>query len=170
MKYRNEEDKCYGVAGMAIGLNIFDADDLLAEVTIDADGCDCVRFTPDFYFMGNPRYPASKSWHHIYSHYQVSMGLAIANAMCRKMVQDHGTLDRKRRNELLEAAIADGYALCQLDRDEVEPLFEKSYSYLMRVFGNRDIQHAISVFVQQLQQRRSLTRSEVSELLQELNL
>ena len=37
MKYRNEEDKCYGVAGMAIGLNVFDADDLMTEVNIDAD-------------------------------------------------------------------------------------------------------------------------------------
>lgn len=170
MKYRNEEDKCYGVAGMAIGLSVFDADDLLAEVTIDADGVDCMRFTPDYYFTGSPRVSASKSWHHIYSHYQVSMGLAIANAMCRKMVLDHGILDRKRRNELLDAAVEDGHALCQLDRDEVEPLFDKSFSYLTRVFGNRDIQRAIAAFVQQLQQRRSLTRSEVAELLQELNL
>ena len=98
------------------------------------------------------------------------MGLAIANAMCRKMVLDHGMLDRKRRNELLDAAVEDGHALCQLDRDEVEPLFDKSFSYLTRVFGNRDIQRAIAAFVQQLQQRRSLTRSEVAELLQELNL
>ena len=81
MKYRNEEDKCYGVAGMAIGLSVFDADDLMTEVNIDADGIDCVRFVPDFYFTGSPRIPASKSWHHIYAHYQVSMGLAIANAI-----------------------------------------------------------------------------------------
>lgn len=170
MKYRDEEDKCYGVAGMAIGLNIFEADDLLTEVTIDADGIDCMRFTQDFYFTGSPRLSASKSWHHIYSHYQVSMGLAIANALCRKMVLDRGVLDKKRRNELLDAAVADGNALCQLDRDEVEPLFEKSYSYLMRVFGNHDIQHAIAAFVKQLRQRRSLTRGEVAELLHELNL
>lgn len=170
MKYRNEQDKCYGVAGMAIGLSVFDADNLMTEVSIDADGVDCVRFVPDFYFTGSPRVSASKSWHHIYAHYQVSMGLAIANAMCRRMVQDHGVLDRKRCEELLDAAVADGHSLCQLDRDEVEPLFDKSYSYLMRVFGNRDIQQAINAFVEQLRQRRSLTRGEVAELLQELNL
>ena len=170
MKYRNEEDKCYGVAGMAIGLSIFDAEDLLSEVDIDADGTDCVRFAPDFYYTGSPRVPASKSWHHIYAHYQVSMGLAIANALCRKMVLDHGVLDRKRRDELLDAAVADGLNLCQLDRDEVEPMFDKSYSYLMRVFGNRDIQRVINDFAGELQQRRTLTRTEVAELLQELNL
>ena len=170
MKYRNEEDKCYGVAGMAIGLNIFDADDLLTVVTLDADSGEYLRFVPDYYFTGSPRVPASKSWHHIYTHSQVSMGLAIANAMCRKMVLDHGVLDRQRRDELLDAAVADGQALCQLDRDEVEPLFDKSYSYLMRVFGNHEIQGAITAFVKQLQQRRTLTRGEVAELLQELNL
>lgn len=170
MRYRDEQDKCYGVAGMAIGLSIFDAEELLSEVTIDADGVDCVRLVPDFYFTGSPRVPATKSWHHIYAHYQVSMGLAIANALCRKMVLDHGMLDRQRRDELLDAAVADGQAQCQLERDEVEPLFDKSYSYLMRVFGNRDIQRVIGEFAQQLQQRRSLTRSEVAELLQELEL
>ena len=170
MRYRSEEDKCYGVAGMAIGLSVFDAEDLLREVNIDADGVDCVQFVPDFYYTGSPRVPASKSWHHIYAHYQVSMGLAIANVLCRKMVLDHGVLDRKRRDELLDAAVADGLALCQLDRDEVEPMFDKSYSYLMRVFGNRDIQRVIYDFAAQLRQRRSLTRVEVAELLQELNL
>lgn len=170
MKYRSEKDKCYGVAGMAIGLSIFDAEDLLSEVNIDADGVDCVQFVPDFYYTGSPRVPASKSWHHIYAHYQVSMGLAIANVLCRKMVLDRGVLDRKRREELLDAAIADGLALCQLDRDEVEPMFDKSYSYLMRVFNNRDIQRVISDFAAQLRERRALTRAEVAELLQELNL
>ena len=170
MKYRNEEDKCYGVAGMAIGLSIFDAEDLLSEVNIDVEAGDCVRFVPDFYYTGSPRVPASKSWHHIYAHYQVSMGLAIANALCRKMVLDHGVLDRKRRDELLDAAVADGLALCQLDRDEVVPMFDKSYSYLMRVFGNHDIQRVINEFASELQQRRTLTRAEVAELLQELNL
>ena len=170
MRYRSEEDKCYGVAGMAIGLSVFDAEDLLSEVNIDADGVDCVQFVPDFYYTGSPRVPASKSWHHIYAHYQVSMGLAIANVLCRKMVLDQGVLDRKRRDELLDAAVADGLALCQLDRDEVEPMFNKSYSYLMRVFGNRDIQRVIYDFAAQLRQRRSLTRVEVAELLQELNL
>ena len=170
MKYRSEEDKCYGVAGMAIGLSVFDAEELLSEVNIDADGMDCVQFVPDFYYTGSPRVPASKSWHHIYAHYQVSMGLAIANALCRKMVLDHGVLDRKHRDELLDAAVADGLALCQLDRDEVEPMFDKSYSYLMRVFSNRDIQRVIYDFAAQLRQRRSLTRTEVVELLQELDL
>ncbi|MBR1881779.1 MAG: hypothetical protein IJ808_01995 [Muribaculaceae bacterium] len=170
MKYRSEDDKCYGVAGMAVGLSIFDAEDLFTEVTLDAEGLDCIRFAPDFYFAGNPRVEASRSWHHIYGHYQVQMGLAIANTLCRKMVLDRGVLDRKQRTELLNAAVADGQALCQLDRDEVEPLFDKSYSYLMRVFSNADIRHAISAFAAQLKQRRTLSRADVAELLQELNL
>ena len=40
----------------------------------------------------------------------------------------------------------------------------------MRVFGNRDIQRVINDFAGELQQRRTLTRAEVAELLQELDL
>ena len=55
MKYRDELDKSYGIAGMALGLSVFDADDLFTAVTLDGDGPDSILFTPEFYFAGNPR-------------------------------------------------------------------------------------------------------------------
>ena len=48
MKYRSDNDKSYGAAGMVIGLNVLNAEDTFCSVTIDADGLDCVVMMPDF--------------------------------------------------------------------------------------------------------------------------
>ena len=53
MKYRDELDKCYGVAGMALGLSVLDADDLFTAITLDGEGPGCIQFTPEFFFAGN---------------------------------------------------------------------------------------------------------------------
>ena len=65
MKYRDELDKSYGVAGMALGLSVFDAADLFTAVTLDGEGPGCIQFTPEFYFAGNPRLSPRGSWQYI---------------------------------------------------------------------------------------------------------
>ena len=170
MRYRNEDDKCYGVAGMTIGLSIFDASDLYTGVTLDADGLDCIQFTPEFFFSGNPRINAKQSWQCIYSHYQISMGLITADTMCRKMLLDHGTIDRKSKKALLDAMAEEGKELCQLERDEVEPIFDKYFSHLVKVFSNADIRKAIDEMVALLKEHRSFSRSEINDILHQLSI
>ena len=62
MKYRDELDKSYGVAGMALGLSVFDAADLFTSITLDGDGPGAIEFTPEFFFAGNPRLSPRGSW------------------------------------------------------------------------------------------------------------
>lgn len=172
MKYRNDDDKCYGVAGMTLGLAIFDATDLYEGVDLDAAdaGGTGVLFSPEFYFSGDPRIDAKQSWQCIYSHYRVSVALLIANTMCRKMLLDRGVISRRQRQELLQAASEQGSELCQLDADEVQPIFDQYYEHLVRVFGNPSIGSAVRRLTAELKRRRRFSRAEMAELLQELQL
>ena len=170
MKYRNDDDKCYGAAGMALGLAIFDATELYQGLDLDDDGGMGITFSPEFYFCGNPRYNAKDSWQLVYSHFRVSMGLAIANTMCRKMVLDHGSLTNRQRQQLLDAATAEGSAVCQLEPDEVQPIFDQYFSHLVRVFSNADVRRAATRLATELKRQRTFTRAQVAELLQSLNL
>jgi hypothetical protein len=52
MKYRDEDDKCYGVTGMAIGLTIYNADEYFDGIDIDGDGMDCIEFSSNYFFKG----------------------------------------------------------------------------------------------------------------------
>ena len=54
LKYQNEDDKAYGLAGMAIALAALDALDRVAGVSLDSDG-PMVTFSNEFYFSALPR-------------------------------------------------------------------------------------------------------------------
>ena len=170
MKYRDELDKSYGVAGMALGLSVFDADDLFTAVTIDAEGPECIQFTPEFFFAGNPRLSPRGAWKYILGHYRISVGLAVANALCRRMVLDNSRVDDKSRDQLFNAAYDDGRDYCQLERDEVEPIFDEAFENLTRLFSDSRVRKAMDTFADALQQRRTLSHIDVNDILQQLNM
>jgi hypothetical protein len=170
MKYRSDDDKCYGVAGMAVGLSIFDATHLLNSVSVDADGLDCIDFTPEFYFAGNPRLNAKEAWQELFSHYQITIGLVIANTMCRKMILDHGVIDRKLRNSLFNALCDEGKDMCDLEKDEVQPIFDRYYSHLMRIFSDHEMCRAIERLAKELKQHRTFSRVEITDLLRQFSI
>ena len=170
MKYRDELDKSYGVAGMALGLTVFEADDLFTAVTLDGDGPGCIQFTPEFNFAGNPRLAARGAWQYILGHYRITVGLAVANALCRRMVLDNERVDDRLRDDLFNAAYEDGRDYCQLERDEVEPIFDEAFNQMSRLFANSRVRKAMDTFADALQQRRTLTHIDVTDILQQLNL
>ena len=170
MKYRDELDMSYGVAGMVLGLTVFDASDLLTAVTLDAEGPGCIQFTPEFFFAGNPRLSPRGTWQYILGHYRITVGLAIANALCLRMVLDNEKVDDKLRDELFNAALADGTNYCQLERDEVYPIFDEAFDNMMRLFADSRVRRAMDTFADTLQQRRTLSHIDVNDILQQLNL
>lgn len=170
MKYRDELDKCYGVAGMVLGLSVLDADDLFTAVTLDGEGPGCIQFTPEFFFAGNPRLSPRGAWKYILGHYRISVGLAVANALCRRMVLDNDRVDDKLRDQLFDIAFADGRDYCQLERDEVEPIFDEAFDNMMRLFADSRVRRAMDSFADTLQRRRTLSHIDVTDLLQQMNL
>ncbi len=165
MKYLDEDDKCYGVTGMAIGLAIFDADDLFNHISLEGEGLDCVEFSPRYYFTGNTILSARSSWQRILEHYQLTIGLVLADVMCRKMCHEHKELDHTIRKQVLKAACEEGKRTCQLEADEVEQIFNKSYSYLSRLLSNYQVQELVNNFVSTLKERRKLSCYEVMDML-----
>ncbi|MDE6285573.1 MAG: hypothetical protein K2L99_01085 [Muribaculaceae bacterium] len=60
LRYTSDADKSYGVAGMAIAVVAYDAQDALANVTIDTDGgsSDPLTFNPGFHYTPHQRMSA----------------------------------------------------------------------------------------------------------------
>ena len=163
LKYSDEQDKCYGVTGMAVSLVIWDADDMLAHIDMDAD--ESVEFVPEYYFSGNPRLTAKVAWQYIVKHYQASMGMMIGNVMCRHHLLQHKSPDSATRKALLECVEQEGVESCSLESDEIHRLFDRSYSYLDRVFAHSGVQNVVRDFARELQEQRTLSRGDVAEML-----
>lgn len=169
LRYINEDEKCYGITGMAIGMVVWNAEDVLASVSLDAPVDEVVEFTNEYYFNGNPRLSAKVAWNHILEHYQVSMGMMIGNVLCRSYVLHESSLDNKIKDELIKYLDEEGRETCSLDSDEVRRLFDKSFSYLNKVFNHSGVQSIAHDFARVLKNRRRMSRGEVIEQLQALH-
>lgn len=170
MKYRNDNDKCFGAAGMVIGLNVLGAEDTFGGVDINAEGLDCVRLLPEFLVADQLTADAHDAWKKSVRHFQVAMGLLIADRMSRKMLLDHGSVDHKMRQQMLSAMVTEGKALCCLEQDEVQRVFDEYFQHMVKVFSNPTVRTATSRLAQLIQERRALTSTEVEELLSELSV
>lgn len=170
-RYTDEADRAYGAAGMAIGLMIYDGDDLLYSINLDADDPGMLmELSPDFYFAGNPGVSAKTAWSQIVKNFNIGVSMLIANVMCRHMVHSGHVVPDDVARELKSAAHEDGAGACALEPDEVDRLFDKSYSYLGRVFSHRGVQAVAHDFASALTTRRTLSRMDALELLQALRM
>lgn len=164
MKYRDENDKCYGITGMAIGLSIWNGEDMLYRIDIDDEENGYITFTPEYYFHGNPAISAVESWHYTLKRYQMTIGMLIANMMCRSIAS--GDIDYAKAKKTVFKTIAEeGKRTCQLEEDEIRRLFQDTYTYLEQVFRNRSVCDIARRFAGQLKENRSLDNFEVKQLL-----
>ncbi len=170
LKYIDEEDKCFGITGMAVSMVIWDAESLLSSISLDSPAEESVAFTHEFYFAGNPRVSAKAAWTQILEHYQLSIGMLIANVMCRNCVLHHSNITGEMKNLLYKHVEEEGINTCSLEKDEVRKMFDKSYEYLYRIFSHHGVQGIVRDFAADLRSRRELTQAEVIEKLRALSM
>lgn len=168
--YRDEEDKCYGATGMAMAVVIFDGEDMLSGVNIDAQPDAIVEFSDDFYFTGNPGMSAKSAWNKMLSNFNITMAMSLGNVLCRHLVHDGHDVDDETVAYLSDVMKETAADHCSLDDDETTRLFNKNYAYLHRVFSHSGVAHVAHDFARQLQSHRQLSRLEVIGLLQALSI
>ncbi|MCM1076998.1 MAG: hypothetical protein NC411_06525 [Bacteroides sp.] len=170
LKYTDETDRCYGATGMAIGLMVFDGDEMLTSITLDGDPNDMVTMSPDFFFAGNPGVSAKTAWNQILKNYNIGIGMLMSNLLCRHLVNQHRSLPDEMHDFLHELARDEGRSSCSLEDDEIDRLFDKNFSYLSRVFSHRGVQSVAHDFATTLSKRRTLSRLDTLELLDALKM
>lgn len=169
-RYISEDDKCYGATGMAIGIVVYDSEDMLSGISLDAEPDDMMEFVDDFYFSGNPGLSAKSAWNQILKNFNLTMSLTIANVLCRSLVLDHKELDGSLRSRLHDVIMEEGRDTCSLDDDETDRLFDKNYRYLYRIFNHQGVQGVAHDFADKLKRSRRLSRMEVIDCLRALNM
>lgn len=170
LKYRNEDDKCYGATGMTVAMVVLDGDELISAVDIDAEPDAMVEYSEDFYFRGNPGLSAKSAWNTLLKHFNLSMATTLANVMCRRYMIDRCSVDAPTKQFLLELMLDEGSRECDLDKDETQRLFDKNYVYLTRVFSHQGVQSVCEDFASHLKMRRRLTRLDILESLRALRM
>lgn len=170
LSYKDERDRCYGATGMAIAVVIFDGEDMVRGVNLDAAPEDMMEFTSDYYYSGNPRVSATTSWKAIVRNFNLAMGVSLANILCRRMVMEGRAAEQELIDELRSLALAEGTETCALEPDEAGHLFDKNRAYLQRVFSHRGVHSVAHEFAERLAADRRLSRLEMLEQLRSLSM
>lgn len=168
LSYKNEDDKCYGATGMAISIMVYDSDEYLSAISIDAEPGEIMEMMEDFYFSGNPGLSATNAWKQMLKSFNLGSAMAIGNLLCRSIVLHNTKPDADMHRALLEAIVNEGTEACSLDEEESKQLFNKNFNYLYRVFNHRGIASVAHDFARKLKESRRLTRLEVLEELRGL--
>ena len=163
MDYRDEIDKCYGIAGMAIGGAVWGGEDLICKLDLDDEDGGYVTFAPAFYFS-HPTVSAKATWQYKLKNYRLMVAMLISNMLCRSM---HGRSFSYSQivKKLYSNVEAEGRSECQLESDEIRLLFDRAYRKLDDVFDSRQVHGIADEFVSKLKEKRSLSNSEIRELL-----
>ena len=53
--YADEIDRCFGLAGMAISLVVWDSEEFLRGIDLTAPAEEALQLSPDFYFIQSPK-------------------------------------------------------------------------------------------------------------------
>lgn len=168
MKYRNDKDRCYGAAGMAIGLVVYDGEEMLQQISVDREADEMVALSQSFYFSGNPTLSAKTAWNMMLRNFNLLSAMTIANVMCRCQVLDGKGVDDERRRQLHDVISAEAAETCSLENDEAERLFDKNYNYLNRIFSHRGVQGIAHDLAGRLEEHRTMSGSEIIEALRAL--
>lgn len=170
LEYKNDDDKCYGATGMAISLVVLDGDSLLSAIDVDSEHRNIMELSEDYYFCGNPGLSARHAWGAILKNFDFTASMAIGNLLCRSLVLDRCQLSAERKSYLHDKVVEEAAESCSLDEDEAEALFNKRYTYFVRVFSHQGVQSLVHDFAANLRRRRRLTHSEVLEGLRALTM
>ena len=166
----NEDDRAYGLAGMAISLAALDAIDRISSVSLDAEG-PMVTFSHSYYYCGSPSVSPKSTWDHLINNYYLTSAMVLSNVMARAMVRmgrrdvPAGILDSVK-----EHIREEGRDTCSLDPDEIDAIYDKTFRTASRIFTNPRLHPAIQEFARVISRRRTLSGMEIADELHLLQL
>ena len=169
LAYTNEDDKAYGLAGMAISLAALDAIDRVASVTLDTNG-PMVTFSHQYYFSGSPSISPKTTWDNLLHNFYITSAMVLSNVMARSMVRMREDVPAEVLKQIHDEMVEEGRETCSLEEDEIDTLYDKTRTYMGRIFRNPRLHPAINDFAHLLSRRRSLSGSEILDELRALSL
>lgn len=168
LRYTDVDDKCYGIAGMAIGMFIFDYEHYLVGVSVDKSDLDSLELAPELMFARNSSISPKVVWNHFLKRFNLATGLLLSNVICRCYIHRHQGLKAEMRAEIIDRLLEEADDTCQLEKDEVESLFNKNFSYLDQAFRSPAVADVASRLAGELRQRPTLSNSEIIEFMSSL--
>lgn len=167
LTYLNEDDRSYGLAGMAISLASLDAVDRVASLSLDSDDT-MITFSHEYYFSGSPSISPKSTWDNLIRNFYITSAMAVGNVAARSLVRlRQNNIPAEVIDPVIDTIYEEGRESCSLEDDEIEAICDKVRMLSRRIFGNPRIHPAVDELARTISRRRSLSGG---ELIDELRL
>lgn len=169
LKYSDTTDRAYGLCGMALALFIYDSEDYIESLSLDAQADEGLGLTPDFFFADNQNCSAKAVWKAQYRMFQITSAMLIGNLLCRSIIRRKSDLSREVSNLLLSHLLNEGEDRCGLESSEVREILAEPFSYLRRIFLHPRVADTLTTMATDLSRAKTLPRDQVLHYLRPLN-
>ena len=169
LHYTDDEDRAYGLAGMAISVASLDALDRITEVFLDSDG-PMVAFAHPYFYSQSPAVSPKAVWNNLMSNLQLTTSLALGNVMARSLVRNRKEAGREVFEKLRNVVREEGMEYCQLDAEEADAVFDNMLRHSLRLFNNPRLHPAVRELAGILALKRRLNVFELAEELELLRI
>ncbi len=170
LKYTDERDKTYGIAGMAITLAVCDGLHMLREVDCDDEPGNNMHMVSAIELCGNPRMSAKSVWSQTIKDLRAITSMVLGNIACRRRMLSNRGYEDFEEPAIKELVREQAMQYCSLDSDESDVLYENCHSYVRRIFSHGGMVPVIEQFSQRLNDRRRMSAAEVLECLTALGV
>lgn len=169
LSYSNEDDRAYGLAGMAISLAGLDAIDTVVDISLDADG-PMVNFSQEYYYSLSPVVSPKSVWENLIRNFHITASMVVGNVLARSLVRLHEDLPKDVEREIFAEIEAEGEDTCGLEKDEIEAFYNRILTQHRRIFSNPRLHPAINRLAGIISRRRRLSGLELREEMTYLQL
>ena len=169
LEYINEDDRAYGLAGMAISMASLDALDRITEIYLDAEG-PMVNFSHSYYYSTSPAASPKAVWEHLMENFQLTTSLVLGNVMARSLVRLGAEAGSDVLGQIRDLVRSEGMEVCELDREEADEVFERMMRHSRRLFYNPRLQPAVRQLAGVISRRRRLSVLDLAEELELLRI
>ena len=153
---------------MAIAMYAYDGEHYVTALSLDNDLGEGVELAPEFYIINSPRISAKIVWHSQLKLYELTSAMLLANAMSRAYIGQSRAIDSSRAHTLKQLCYSRGRQMCELDEDEVESIYAKTYNFLDQLFTHSTVATVTRSIADNLVRNRHLSGTEISDLLNRL--
>ncbi|MCM1291625.1 MAG: hypothetical protein NC201_05365 [Prevotella sp.] len=167
--YISDEDRAYGLAGMAVSVAALDAFDRIALFSLDSEG-PMVSFSHDYYFSGSPSISPKATWSNLINNFYITSTMVLSNIMARAMVREKGEYPEAQLSMIRDEMVKEGEDSCGLESEEVESIFSRALTRMRPIFSNRRLHPALDELALTFMRRRSLSGREIYDELRMLQL
>lgn len=169
LQYSNEDDRAYGLAGMALSMASLDALDRITEIFLDADG-PMVSFSQHYYFSSSPSVSPKAVWENLMGNLQLTTSLVLGNVMARSLVRLGAEADVGVYDEIRSLVREEGRDVCALEEEEADEVFDRMMRHSRRLFYNPRLHPAVRELASVISRRRRLSVLELAEELELLRI